>query len=108
MRTTASDLADTPFKALVGLIEANELKLKFCEALLPGVPVCRDFYGARGILPTWEELVDLVFGEASDRQPSWVKWREVLLGQVDWIGGGPPCVWCSRAGKQAEGGCRGV
>ena len=62
---------------VVGLIEHHAGKIKFLDEVLPGVPVCTDYY--------------------SHEYENWPLWS------VDWVGGGPPCVWCSSAGKQELG-----
>ena len=59
---------------VVGLIENHPGKIKFLSKVLPGVRICVDYY--------------------SHEYENWPVWS------VDWAGGGPPCVWCSRAGKQ--------
>ena len=59
---------------VVGLIENHPGKIKFLNKVLPGVRICVDYY--------------------SHEYEHWPVWS------VDWVGGGPPCVWCSRAGKQ--------
>jgi hypothetical protein len=57
-----------------GLIENHDGKIVSLEHCLPDIPICSDYYSH-----SYEE---------------WSIWS------VDWVGGGPPCVWCSRAGKQ--------
>ena len=59
---------------VVGLIENHPGKILFLGEVLPGVQICDDYY--------------------SHSYEYWPVWS------VDWVGGGPPCVWCSRAGKQ--------
>ena len=59
---------------VVGLIENHPGKIKFLSKVLPGVRICVDYY--------------------SHEYDNWPVWS------VDWVGGGPPCVWCSSAGKQ--------
>ena len=59
---------------VVGLIENHTGKIKFLNKVLPGVRICADYY--------------------SHEYDNWPAWS------VDWVGGGPPCVWCSSAGKQ--------
>ena len=49
-------------------------EIVFLEHYLPDIPICTDYYSH-----SYEE---------------WSIWS------VDWVGGGLPCVWCSRAGKQ--------
>ena len=53
----------------------NQLgKGRFLGAMLPGLVICRDYY--------------------SD---DWLEWP---IDRCDWVGGGPPCVWSSPAGRQ--------
>ena len=57
-----------------GPIENHDGKIAFLEHYLPGVLICSNYHSR-----SYEE---------------WPIWT------VGWVGGGPPCVWCSRAGKQ--------
>ena len=55
-------------------IENHLGKGRFLDAMLPGLVICRDYY--------------------SD---DWLEWS---IDRCDWVGGGPPCVWSSPAGRQ--------
>lgn len=67
-----SSYSDCPVK---GSIEYNEQQVKFEQRMARELIVHRDFYAQ-----TWaEDELD-----------------------ADWVGGGPPCVWSSKAGAQRE------
>ena len=74
-----SDLGGGP--VIMG-IENNEKKVNLAVKLVgPQLVIYRDFYAK--------------------------EWKQDLRS-LDWVGGGPPCVWCSKAGGQSADDSRSV
>ena len=74
LRSALSDFSGCP---IVRSIENNEQKVRFEKKIVPGLIVHRNFYAR--------------------------EWASETL-RADWVGGGPPCIWSSKAGAQREGG----